>query len=221
MSNKHFDLNFNEVKNIEFSSTRRIPICLVLDVSGSMARNQNIDTLNENVSYFLNFVRNNPKSRRIADISIVLIGGGVNVYSYYKQIDEIEFNPFVPFGSTPMGEAMELAIKLLQDRKQYYRQHEIEHYKPIILLMTDGAPTDSYKKAAQKTSQIILDKEVKLYPVGIGDEFDPTIMREFSPLITPRVLENKDEVALLFQLLSQSSSNPEDDSLDQFFNDEF
>lgn len=221
MSNKHFDLNFNEVKNIEFSSTRRIPICLVLDVSGSMARNQNIDTLNENVSYFLNFVRNNPKSRRIADISIVLIGGGVNVYSYYKQIDEIEFKPFDPFGNTPMGEAMELAIKLLQDRKQYYRQHEIEHYKPIILLMTDGAPTDQYKMAAQKTSQMILDKEVKLYPVGIGDEFDPTIMREFSPLITPRVLENKDEVALLFQLLSQSSSNPEDDSLDQFFNDEF
>jgi len=221
MSSNRFDLNFNEVKNIEFSSTRRIPICLVLDISGSMAKNQNIDTLNENVNYFLNFVRNNPKSRRIADIAIVLLGGGVNVYSYYKQIDEIEFKPFEPFGNTPMGEAMNVAINLLQDRKQYYRQNEIEHYKPIIVLMTDGAPTDQYKPAAQKISKLILDKEVKLYPVGIGDEFDPSIMREFSPLITPKVLENKEEVALLFQLLSQSSSNPEDDSLDQFFNDEF
>lgn len=222
MSGSRFNLDFNAVNNVEISSTRKIPICLVLDTSGSMTKGNNIRTLNENLQGFLDFVRSNSKSRRIADISIVVMGGGVEVFTEYQSIDNINFEkPFEAHGSTPMGEAMNIALDLLLDRREFYRNNEIEHYKPIILLMSDGFPTDQYQDAARRTSEMVLNKEIKLYPVGIGDEFDARMMREFSPVITPKVIHSKDEFALLFQLLSQSSSNPEDDSLDQFFNDEF
>lgn len=222
MSGSRFNLDFNAVNNVEISSTRKIPICLVLDTSGSMTKGNNIRTLNENLQGFLDFVRSNSKSRRIADISIVVMGGGVEVFTEYQSIDNINFEkPFEAHGSTPMGEAMNIALDLLLDRREFYRNNEIEHYKPIILLMSDGFPTDQYQEAARRTSEMVLNKEIKLYPVGIGDEFDARMMREFSPVITPKVIHSKDEFALLFQLLSQSSSNPEDDSLDQFFNDEF
>lgn len=222
MSGSRFNLDFNAVNNVEISSTRKIPICLVLDTSGSMTKGNNIRTLNENLQGFLDFVRSNSKSRRIADISIVVMGGGVEVFTEYQSIDNINFEkPFEAHGSTPMGEAMNIALDLLLDRREFYRNNEIEHYKPIILLMSDGFPTDLYQDAARRTSEMVMNKEIKLYPVGIGDEFDARMMREFSPVITPKVIHSKDEFALLFQLLSQSSSNPEDDSLDQFFNDEF
>ena len=222
MSGSRFNLDFNAVNNVEISSTRKIPICLVLDTSGSMTKGNNIRTLNENLQGFLDFVRSNSKSRRIADISIVVMGGGVEVFTEYQSIDNINFEkPFEAHGSTPMGEAMNIALDLLLDRREFYRNNEIEHYKPIILLMSDGFPTDQYQDAARRTSEMVMNKEIKLYPVGIGDEFDARMMREFSPVITPKVIHSKDEFALLFQLLSQSSSNPEDDSLDQFFNDEF
>lgn len=222
MSGSRFNLDFNAVNNVEISSTRKIPICLVLDTSGSMTKGNNIRTLNENLQGFLDFVRSNSKSRRIADISIVVMGGGVEVFTEYQSIDNINFEkPFEAHGSTPMGEAMNIALDLLLDRREFYRNNEIEHYKPIILLMSDGFPTDQYQDAARRTSEMVMNKEIKLYPVGIGNEFDARMMREFSPVITPKVIHSKDEFALLFQLLSQSSSNPEDDSLDQFFNDEF
>jgi uncharacterized protein YegL len=222
MSESRFNLDFNAVNNVEISSTRKIPICLVLDTSGSMTKGNNIRTLNENLQGFLDFVRSNSKSRRIADISIVVMGGGVEVFTEYQSIDNINFEkPFEAHGNTPMGEAMNIALDLLLDRREFYRNNEIEHYKPIILLMSDGFPTDQYQEAARRTFDMVMNKEIKLYPVGIGNEFDARMMREFSPIIAPKVIHNKDEFALLFQLLSQSSSNPEDDSLDQFFNDEF
>jgi uncharacterized protein YegL len=222
MNDNRFNLDFNAVNNTEISSTRKIPICLVLDTSGSMTKGNNIKTLNDNLQGFLSFVRDNPKSRRIADISIVKMGGGVEVFTEYESIDNIRFDtPFDAYGNTPMGEAMDVALDLLLQRREYYRNNEIEHYKPIILLMSDGFPTDMYQNAAKRTSDMVINKEIKLYPVGIGNEFDAKIMKEFSPIMTPRVIHSKDEFALLFQLLSQSSSNPEDDSLDQFFNDEF
>lgn len=222
MNENRFNLDFNAVNDVEISSTRKIPICLVLDTSGSMTKGNNIRTLNENLQGFLDFVRSNSKSRRIADISIVVMGGGVEVFTEYQSIENIRLDkPFEAHGNTPMGEAMNVALDLLLDRREYYRNNEIEHYKPIILLMSDGFPTDMYQEAARRTSDMVLNKEIKLYPVGIGDEFDAKMMKEFSPVITPKVIHNRDEFALLFQLLSQSSSNPEDDSLDQFFNDEF
>jgi uncharacterized protein YegL len=226
MQDDFFQLDFGDFSDKNIDSKKKAPICLVLDISGSMSsygtgRMTRIDELNANVLKFLDFVRKNEKAKRISDICIITFGGTVNVVSGYTNIENIQFRPFAANGSTPMGEAMEKAVELLNLRRQYYRDNSIERYKPIMLLMSDGDPTDQYEGVASTISQMVVNKEIKLFPVGIGSDFNKQKMSKFSPLLQPKLIKNAEGFAKLFELLSASSSNPEDDQLENWFDEEF
>ena len=119
-----------------------------------------------------------------------------------------------------MGAAVNKAMELLKLRRNYYRSNDIEHYKPIMLIMTDGLPTDNYMAAAVEFSRMVQAKEVKVFPVGIGKNFNKEVLRKFSPLVEPKTITSAENFSKLFKLLSASSSNPNDDSLDKWFQDE-
>ena len=89
-----------------------------------------------------------------------------------------------------------------------------------MLLMTDGLPTDNYMATAAEFSRMVQAKEVKVFPVGIGSNFNKEVLRKFSPLVEPKTITSADNFSKLFKLLSASSSNPNDDSLDKWFQDE-
>lgn len=221
-------MNFDGEFNIDFGSfdfskvkaTRKIPICLVLDNSGSMA-DEKIKQLNSNVKKFLDYVKSTPKARRICDICIITFGEIVTVINGYSSIDEITYKDLTAQGRTPLGSAVDKATELLDLRRKYYKDNGIEHYKPIMMLMSDGEPTDDYHDSAKRFSNRVINKELKIFPVGVGDAFNLSILKEFSPIITPKLIKDAKGFAKLFELLSSSSSNPDDDSLEKWFNEEF
>jgi len=220
------DFNFDEWDSSNIKTSRKVPMCLLVDVSGSMqnkdgSNRPKIDELNINMQSLIDYIRNDSKASQICDLSIISFGGSVNVVSGYSNISNIHFQPLQAVGATPMGEAVKKAIELLRIRRNYYRSNDIEHYKPILLIMSDGNPTDEYRGAAIELSQMVLNKELKVFPVGIGLHFDHSILSEFSPQISPKLISDASGFSQLFRLLSSSSSNPNDDSLERWFNDEF
>ena len=221
------EVNFGDWSSLDINVARRVPICLVLDRSGSMDEKDGssltkIEELNKNLKNFLDYVRGNAKASRICDICIIAFGGvdEVNVVCGYTNIKDLKYTPLKPYGRTPMGAAVAKAMELLKLRRNYYRSNDIEHYKPIMLLMTDGLPTDNYMATAAEFSRMVQAKEVKVFPVGIGSNFNKEVLRKFSPLVEPKTIDSAENFAKLFKLLSASSSNPNDDSLDKWFMDE-
>lgn len=208
-------------------SSLKMPLCLVLDRSASMRvvttdGAMRINELNRNVRELLKFIKTDPKASKICDIAIVSFGDvKPTVEVQYSSIDDVYFQDLKASGRTPMGQAVEKAIDMLQDRREYYKEHGIEHYKPIMMLMTDGLPTDEYKAAAERCSSMVNKKQLKIYPVGIGNDFNNEILAKFSPLVKPKQIVDMKGFMKLFELLSRSSSNPADDSIDKWFNDEF
>jgi len=49
---------------------------------------------------------------------------------------------------TPMGKAIQTGIGLLQERRELYKQLGIPYYRPWLILLTDGEPTDDVTRAA-------------------------------------------------------------------------
>ena len=220
------DLDFGDFSAPAEGSSRKVPICLVLDCSGSMrfpdgTRLPKIDELNQNIDAFLEYVRNDPKASKICDLCIITMGDAVRVVSRYTTVDRIHFGHFAAGGGTPLGTAMTKAVELLTERRQYYRDNDIEHYKPILMVMTDGDPTDDITYISQLVSNMVANKEIKIFPVGVGLNFNQETLAQFSPLLRPKLIRNSEAFDKLFKLLSASSSNPNDDSLEKWFNNDF
>ena len=215
-----FKLDFGSYDFANVKVSRKIPMCLVLDSSGSMEGDK-IKELNTNIHKFLDYIRNNAKASRICDLCIITFGGVVNIVNNYSSIDDIDFEDLVAGGRTPLGSAVAKAEELLDARRQYYKDNSIEHYKPIMMLMSDGIPTEDYRDVARRFSERVSKKELKIFPVGIGADFDASVLKEFSPILNPKVIKDSSDFSKLFELLSSSSSNPENDSLEKWFNDEF
>ena len=220
------DLDFGDFNAPATGSSRKVPICLVLDCSGSMrfpdgTRLPKIDELNLNIDAFLEYVRNDPKASKICDLCIITMGDAVRVISRYTTVDRIHFGHFSAGGGTPLGTAMATAVDLLTERRQFYRDNDIEHYKPILMVMTDGDPTDDITEISQRVSTMVANKEIKIFPVGVGLSFNQNTLAQFSPLLRPKLIRNSEAFDKLFKLLSASSSNPNDDSLEKWFNNDF
>jgi len=157
MANNDFNIDlFGDFKIPKIDSALKLPLCLVLDRSGSMQERTKsptgsvvkINELNNNVEKLLDFIRNDPKASKICDLCIIAFGGSVEVITGYSRVDKINIRKLYAGGDTPLGKAVVLALDLLHIRRQYYRDNSIEHYKPIMMLMTDGEPTDDYEKVA-------------------------------------------------------------------------
>lgn len=218
------DLLFSNWNNGDVKIERKVPICLLLDVSGSMcnydgSNKTKIEEINDNVKTFLEFVKNDPRASKISEICIITFGDVVKVVQDYSDIANINIPKFTAHGGTPLGGAVEKAIELLSKRRQYYRDNNIEHFKPILLLMTDGEPTDNYYASAKNFSERVNKKEFKVFPVGMGKSFNCSILNQFSPLLPPKQISKTEEFEKLFNLLSESSRKPEDDPLAKWWNE--
>lgn len=218
------DLLFSNWNNGDIKIERKVPICLLLDVSGSMSNidggsKPKIEEINDNVKTFLEFVRNDARASKISEICIITFGGIVKVVQDYSNISNIGIPKFIAYGGTPLGEAVDKAVELLSTRRQYYKDNNIEHFKPILLLMSDGEPTDNYYTSAKNFSDRVIKKEFKVFPVGMGNSFNCTILNQFSPLLPPKQISKTEEFEKLFNLLSESSRKPEDDPLAKWWNE--
>jgi len=203
---------------IEVSTTRKVPICLVLDVSGSMGdrdgtRLTKIEELNKNYRDFLNFVKTDKRANAICDLCVISFGDEVNVVNGYSNIESIRETKFTANGPTPMGAAMKKALNLLELRRTHYKEKGIEYYKPIIILMTDGEATDDYKEAAQEvTNKVKLNSgNIKVLTFIIGQNNRSQALAAFSPEYPPKAIESSEDFKKLFLLLSTSLRKPAED----------
>jgi len=94
-----------------------------------------------------------------------------------------------PTAGTPMGEAVELAIKILNKRKMEYKEAGVEYYQPWLVLMTDGQPTDSISNATKLTEKMVKDGTLSLFPIAIGAGANLIELGKFSSKRTPLALK--------------------------------
>jgi len=203
----------NELAN---NSMTRLPISILLDISGSM-EGEPIKKLNEGLAVFINEVLNDEISSLAADISIITFGGNVSLVTGFTDVHKIHLTEFFADGGTPIGEAINKSLDLLDERKKEYIENAIEYYQPWMCLMTDGHPTDNINSATVRTKDLVKNRKLTIFPVAIGNQVDMNTLSNISPKTPPLRLEGlkfKEYFEWLSGSISMVSQSQRGDSVD-------
>ena len=124
----------------------RCACLLLLDTSGSM-HGQPINELNVGLVTLKDELMADTMAAQRVEIGVVSFGP-VRMHSDFQSPDTWTPPHLEASGDTPMGAAIEQGLKMLDARKQVYKQSGITYYRPWVFLITDGGPTDGWRNAA-------------------------------------------------------------------------
>ncbi len=143
----------------------RCPCVLLLDTSGSMY-GEPVRALNEGVRLFKQELMLDPLALKRVEVAMITFGP-VTIESEFHTVPNFHPRELDTTGNTPMGAAILTAIDLVKQRKSEYRAGGISYYKPWIILITDGAPTDDWEQAALRVHEGESAKSFAFFAIGV------------------------------------------------------
>ncbi len=164
------------------NSDERAPLVLVLDCSGSMQDDNKIGLLNEGLKTLATELKNDPSAARCGRVLVISFGGDNNVELMGDWTDAMDFNPpeLMAGGMTPMGAAMRCALDEIEAQKGQMRSAGVSYKRPIVMLLSDGEPTDDWQQVSADCKAAESAHKVNVMAIGIGDQANRDILGAFS-----------------------------------------
>lgn len=193
----------------EFASNPepRCPCVLLLDTSGSMD-GERIAALNAGLRTFREALGKDELALLRVEVAVVSFGDCAQLVQSFVTADQFTPPTLVASGQTPMGEGIELALNLIEQRKRDYKTNGITWYRPWVFLITDGEPTDGnrWQQAAQRVHTMEQGKKVAFFAVGVTGA-NMGILAQIAPPSRPPVSLDGLKFHDMFQWLSSSMSS--------------
>lgn len=165
------------------NSDERAPLVLVLDCSGSMAEENKMGLLNEGLATLASELKNDPITARCGRVLVIAFGGDNDVEVMGSWTDAMDFTPpeLVAGGLTPIGTAMKFALEEIEAQKEQMRTAGVPYKRPIIMLLSDGEPTDDdWQRVAAECKNAETAHKVNIMAIGIGQQANRDILGQFS-----------------------------------------
>ncbi len=209
--------NFIRLQDLVNNPSARVPVCLCLDTSDSMKSVEDdgtivhtgrtiykdgrqweivegggesrLQAMRAGVDAFYNALRADDDARDAAEVSLVTFDTQARCIQDFGWLDRLEAVPtFTAQGDTHMGEGVNLALDLLDQRKQEYKDKGVDYFQPWLVLMTDGVPNGNpaeLERAIQRVNALVMQKKLTVFPIAIGSGADMEVLRRFSPQRDP------------------------------------
>lgn len=194
--------NLEDTLEFEENQDQRTPCVLLLDTSGSMG-GKPISELNQGLKVFKQSLMEDSLARRRVEVSILTFGGQVDLIQDFVTADQFDPPTLQVSGFTPMGAGINSALDHVAKRKKLLAEAGIPKTLPWIFMITDGSPTDDWKRAAERVQRSSATGEMAFFAVGVQGANMHTLGRITAPGRPPVKLAGL-KFQELFAWLSQS-----------------
>jgi uncharacterized protein YegL len=143
---------------------------LLLDTSRSM-RGAPIRALQEGLEAYRDYLANDPEAKLIVETCVISFSDEAKVVHPFSSVESLPKIELEAGGWTSLGAAIDLGIQQIEERKAFYKEEGVDYYRPFLVLITDGAPTDlkgqaRFEECAAKLQQGAKDR--KFIPLLFG-----------------------------------------------------
>ena len=166
---------------LQDNTSQRLPLVLLLDVSGSMS-GEPISELNESLKILENELKKDPIASQRVQILLIEFGGIKDVDIVTEWVDAMDFEAPIlqASGLTPMGAAVRLGLGKLEEQKMRYRNAGIPYNRPWVFLITDGGPTDEWQEIARQAKLAENNGQLIFFGIGVGPGASLSTLSQFS-----------------------------------------
>ena len=133
----NYDTMLAGLKDLVDNPTPRVPVVLCLDISGSMSGTP-IQELNAGVEQYLKEMCSDELTRYSVETALVTFSTDAQCAVDFEMPDRIQTPQLEADGLTCMGEGVDLALNLLEQRKAAYKATGVDYYQRRLTVVAVG-----------------------------------------------------------------------------------
>lgn len=200
---------------------RRLPVYLLVDVSGSMS-GEPIESVKNGLQMLVSALRKDPQALETAYLSVITFGSDAQQVVPLTELAAFQVPEITASGCTALGEALDLVCECAKREVTKSTPEVKGDWRPMMFLMTDGVPTDDPKPAIAKFRSMKWGASVSC---AAGSGADTKLLDQITPeCVVALDTADSASIAAFFKWVSSSVStssksvnetNKEVDGLDQ------
>ena len=120
---------------------RRLPVYLLVDVSGSM-HGEPIESVKNGLQMLVSALRKDPQALETAYLSVITFGSNAQQIIPLTELASFNIPEISAGGCTVLGEALKLVCKCRDNEVTKTTATQKGDWRPMVFILTDGVPTD-------------------------------------------------------------------------------
>lgn len=181
---------------------RRLPVYLLLDTSGSMS-GEPIEAVKNGVQVLVSTLRQDPYALETAFLSIITFDGTARQIVPLTELASFQIPAIAASGGTGLGAALALLADKIEAEVGKTTAQVKGDWKPIVFIMTDGSPTDDWKKGLERLKKT---RTGLVIACAAGQGADTSVLKQITEVVVQLDTADASTIKAFFKWVSASVS---------------
>lgn len=181
---------------------RRLPVYLVLDISGSMT-GEPIESVKNGVQVLISTLRQDPYALETAFLSVITFDSSARQVVPLTELSMFQMPDIQATGTTALGEALSLLANKANSEVTKTTAEVKGDWKPLVFLMTDGEPTDNWQKGLAEFKK---QKFGLVVACAAGSGANTSLLKQITDVVVQLETADSASIKAFFKWVSASVS---------------